>query len=85
MSSKTKMFKRMEAKMKASRKKYIPGNRKMRSCTTNRYLVRSRHPVDEVPLISMRGYAVSSEDTTAKMSEAQKSLKEARKLIIHYK
>ncbi len=37
---------------------------------------------DEVPLISLIGYAISREDTAAKMQKAQKSLDEARQHVI---
>lgn len=37
---------------------------------------------DEVPLISLRGYAISRADTATKMEKAQKALDEARRQIV---
>lgn len=37
---------------------------------------------DEVPLISLKGYAINSADTAARMEKALKALDEARQKIV---
>jgi len=43
---------------------------------------KSGHCIDEVPLISSRGYVVSSQATAIRMKKAQESLDEARRRIV---
>lgn len=49
---------------------------------TNQRTRKSTDYVDDVPLISQRGYAISPADTTAKIKKAQKALDEARQKIV---
>lgn len=65
-----------------SHKISIKAEVKQASSQVSQSKIQATRGKDEVPLISLKGYAINSADTAARMEKAQKALDEARRKIV---